>query len=82
MFAICLLLPGHLNSFQKTVQRAGLFSDGIERITQELIQEPDILSQTLFGTQSEGDFFMDVASESFEHLEREDLILKMGVRRR
>lgn len=54
--------------WNQSMQRAGLSSDGRERIIEQALQDPDVLSQTLITAQSEADFFMDVASESFENL--------------
>ncbi|MNY67202.1 hypothetical protein D3C86_2047440 [compost metagenome] len=65
---VAVLLSSHLVEMSQTMQRAGLFSDGHERIVAEALQSPEDFSQTLISTQTEADFFVDVASESFENL--------------
>ncbi|MGZ3768353.1 MAG: hypothetical protein ACXVCP_03760 [Bdellovibrio sp.] len=62
------LLMSQFSHINETMQRVGLFSDGHERIVAEALLSPEQLNQTLISTQNESDFFMDVASESFENL--------------
>ncbi len=62
------LLMTQVSKVNQSIQRVGLLSDGHERIVAEALLAPEDLSQTLISTQSESDFFVDVASESFENL--------------
>lgn len=62
------LLVSQVSEVNRSMQRAGLASDGQARIAAEVILTPENLSQTLISTQSEADFLMDVAQESFENL--------------
>ncbi len=62
------LLVSQVSEVNRSMQRAGLVSDGQARIAAEAILTPENLSQTLISTQSEADFLMDVAQESFENL--------------
>lgn len=62
------LLLSQVSKVNQSMQRVGLLSDGHERIVAEILLAPEYLSQTLISTQSDSDFFMDVASESFENL--------------
>lgn len=64
---VSLLLP-QVSKVNQTMTRAGLLSDGHERIVSEALLSPDDIAQTFISTQSESDFFMDVAHESFENL--------------
>lgn len=82
VFFIMFMISGHLAQFNQTMQRAGLFSDGVDRIAMEASSSPEKITQTLINTQSESDFFMDVASESFDHLSNRDLFREMGVKHR
>lgn len=68
LLVLAFLLVPQLSKVSETMQRAGLHSDGYERIIGQALLSPDELSQTFISTQSESDFFMDVASESFENL--------------
>lgn len=65
--AATLLVP-HMAKVNQGMQRAGLLSDGRERIVTEAILSPEDLSQTLISSQTESDFFVDVASESSQTL--------------
>lgn len=65
---IGVLLVNQESQVTRSMQRVGLLSDGHERIAAEALLAPEELSQTLISTQSEADFFMDVAQDSFEHL--------------
>ena len=65
---IGVLLVGQSTQLNRSMQRVGLLSDGHERIAAEALLAPEEISQTLISTQSEADFFMDVAQDSFEHL--------------
>lgn len=67
LFLVSLLMP-QVSKVNQSMQRVGLLSDGHERIVAEALLSPEDLSQTLISTQSEADFFMDVARESFENL--------------
>ncbi|WP_374077905.1 hypothetical protein [Bdellovibrio bacteriovorus] len=68
LFLFSALLLGQVSKVNQSMQRVGLLSDGHERIVAQALLSPEDLSQTLISTQSESDFFMDVASESFENL--------------
>ncbi|WII73519.1 hypothetical protein QJS83_06495 [Bdellovibrio sp. 22V] len=68
VFVFASLLLTQVSKVNQSMQRAGLLSDGHERIVSEALLSPEDLSQTLISTQSESDFFMDVARESFENL--------------
>lgn len=68
LFVFSSLLLSQVSKVNQSMQRAGLLSDGHERIVAEALLSPEDLSRTLISTQSESDFFMDVASESFENL--------------
>ncbi|MBV2167703.1 MAG: hypothetical protein KUL82_03250 [Bdellovibrio sp.] len=68
LFVLAFLLMPQVSKVNQSMQRVGLFSDGHERIVAEALLSPEDLSQTLISTQSESDFFMDVARESFENL--------------
>ncbi|MBO9667398.1 MAG: hypothetical protein J7501_11380 [Bdellovibrio sp.] len=57
----------HLAKVNEGMQRAGLASDGRERIVMEALLSPDEISQTLISSQTESDFLVDVASESSEN---------------
>lgn len=63
-----VLVTGQIEGFDENLARIGLLSDGYEIIAQKAIMEPEHISQTLISGQLETDFFMDVASESFENL--------------
>ncbi|MEK2644371.1 hypothetical protein [Bdellovibrio sp. BCCA] len=68
LFLFSALLLSQVSKVNQSMQRVGLLSDGHERIVAQALLSPEDLSQTLISTQSESDFFMDVASESFENL--------------
>nr|BFD58521.1 hypothetical protein CKG001_06280 [Bdellovibrio sp. CKG001]BFD61949.1 hypothetical protein BdHM001_06300 [Bdellovibrio sp. HM001]BFD65786.1 hypothetical protein HAGR004_08080 [Bdellovibrio sp. HAGR004] len=68
LFVLASLLIPQVSKVNQTMTRAGLLSDGHERIVSEALLSPEEISQTLISTQSESDFFMDVARESFENL--------------
>lgn len=63
-----LLISAHMETFDENLVRIGLFSDGYEVIATRAALSPEGISQTLISSQLETDFFMDVASESFENL--------------
>ena len=62
------ILSSQVSQVNETMQRVGLFSDGHDRIVAEAIAAPESFSQTLISSQTEADFFVDVANESFENL--------------
>ena len=68
LFLMSSLLLSQVSKVNQSMQRVGLLSDGHERIAAEALLSPEDLSQTLISTESESDFFVDVASESFENL--------------
>ncbi|HWU42644.1 MAG TPA: hypothetical protein VN132_04365 [Bdellovibrio sp.] len=68
LFMMSCLLLGQVSKVNQSMRRVGLFSDGRERIVAEALLSPEDLSQTLISSESESDFFVDVASESFENL--------------
>lgn len=68
LFLFSALVLSQVSKVNQSMQRVGLLSDGHERIVAQALLSPEDLSQTLISTQSESDFFMDVASESFENL--------------
>lgn len=68
LFLFSALLLSQVSKVNQSMQRVGLLSDGHERIVAQALLSPEDLSKTLISTQSESDFFMDVASESFENL--------------
>ncbi|AFY00417.1 hypothetical protein [Bdellovibrio bacteriovorus] len=68
LMAFAVLLMPQVSKVNQSMTRAGLLSDGHERIVSEALLSPEEISQTLIITQSESDFFMDVARESFENL--------------
>ncbi|KYG69549.1 hypothetical protein AZI87_10255 [Bdellovibrio bacteriovorus] len=68
LFILASLLLTQVSKVNQSMQRVGLLSDGHERIVAEALLSPEDLSQTLISTQSESDFYMDVARESFENL--------------
>ena len=63
---------------EKTLQRSGLLSDGEQRIASEAVLSLEDLSQTLIVSQSEADFFMDVANNSIENLSVDKLKKALG----
>lgn len=68
LFLMSSLLLSQASKVSQSMQRVGLLSDGHERIVAEALLSPEDLSQTLISSQSESDFFVDVANESFETL--------------
>lgn len=62
------ILSSQVSQVNETMQRVGLLSDGHERIVAEAMLSPESFSQTLINSQTEADFFVDVANESFENL--------------
>lgn len=78
LFALVSILTPQMSKFNRDLQRAGLHSDGQERIIQEALLDPDIISQTLIISQAETDFFMDVAQDSFENFSIEKINKLMG----
>lgn len=68
LFMFTSLLLSQVSKVNQSMMRVGLLSDGRERIVAEALLSPEDLSQTLISTQSDSDFFMDVAGESFENL--------------
>lgn len=68
LFLLTSVLMTQVSKVNHSLERVGLFSDGHERIVQEALLSPEDLSQTLISTQSESDFFIDLAAESFENL--------------
>lgn len=66
VLATAILVP-HFSKVSQGMQRAGLFSDGRERIVMEAVLSPEDLSQTLISSQTDSDFFVDVARESSEN---------------
>lgn len=79
-----LLLTAHLASFQ-----AGFLLDDThtvvaarqeDRLLVEVLNNPDAFSRTLLGSNSEEDFFIDVASQSFENLTNDKFNEMMGGR--
>lgn len=67
LILVALMVP-QVSKLTQSMQRAGLLSDGRERIVAAAVLIPQDLSQTFISTQNESDFFMDVARESFENL--------------
>lgn len=68
LLILAALMVPQVSKLTQSMQRAGLLSDGRERIVAAAVSIPQDLSQTFISTQSESDFFMDVARESFENL--------------
>lgn len=82
LFLFTSMLLGQVSKVNQSMQRVGLLSDGHERIVAEALLDPADMSQTLISSQSESDFFVDVASESFENLTVSKLNQLMGEGRR
>lgn len=78
LFLFTSLLMTQVSKVNQSMRRVGLLSDGRERIVAEALLSPGDLSQTFISTQSESDFFMDVASESFENLSEANFNKMMG----
>jgi len=68
MGLVIAVLSTQFGKVSESMQRAGLYSDGRERIVEAALNSPDAMAQTLISSQSEADFFVDVANESFENL--------------
>ncbi|MNS83359.1 hypothetical protein D3C72_1171440 [compost metagenome] len=68
MGLVIAVLSTQFGKVNESMQRAGLYSDGRERIVEAALNSPDAMAQTLISSQSEADFFVDVANESFENL--------------
>ncbi|UYL09038.1 hypothetical protein B9G69_000420 [Bdellovibrio sp. SKB1291214] len=75
-----VFLAPQLAKVNQGMQRAGLLSDGRERIVTEAILSPEYLSQTLISSQTDSDFFVDVARESSENFKVAKLQKIMGGR--
>ena len=82
LFVFTSMLLGQVSKVNQSMQRVGLLSDGHERIVAEALLDPSDLSQTLISTQSESDFFVDVATESIETLSVSKFNQIMGEGRR
>lgn len=82
LLALVMLLTPQMSKINETMMRAGLYSDGNERILQEALLDPSVLSQTLIISQTETDFFMDVAKDSFENFSIERINKVMGEARK
>ncbi len=82
LLALVMLLTPQMSKINETMMRAGLYSDGNERILQEALLDPSVLSQTLIISQTETDFFMDVAKDSFENFSIERINKIMGEARK
>lgn len=82
LFVFTSMLLGQVSKVNQSMQRVGLISDGHERIVAEALLDPTDLSQTLISTQSESDFFVDVATESIETLSVSKFNQIMGEGRR
>lgn len=68
LFLLLAIAMSQVQNTTEIMQRAGLVSDGAERIASRVLMAPDELTQTFISSQSDSDFLMDVASESFENL--------------
>lgn len=68
VFVLAFALVPQMQKINESMTRAGLVTDGTERIIQQALGAPEEISQTFISTQSEADFFIDVARESFENL--------------
>lgn len=68
LLMVSSFLLGYAGKINQSMQRVGLLSDGRERIVAEALKASDELPNNLLSMQSEADFFVDVASESFETL--------------
>jgi hypothetical protein len=68
LFVLMLCAMPQVTKFTDGMRRAGLASDGQEVIAVRAIMTPDELAQTFISSQSDSDFLMDVANESFENL--------------
>ena len=79
LLMVSFLIP-QVSKVNQGLQRVGLLSDGRERIVTEALLSPEDLSKTLISSQTESDFFVDVASESSENLSIAKLQKIMGER--
>jgi hypothetical protein len=68
LFVISSLIMPQVSKVNQSMTRAGLLSDGRERIAAEAVIAPEELSRTLINSETESDFFVDLASDSFENL--------------
>ncbi|KYG67318.1 hypothetical protein AZI86_09990 [Bdellovibrio bacteriovorus] len=68
LFLLLIFAMPQVSKITEGMQRAGLVSDGQERIAARAITTPEELVQTFISSQSDSDFLIDVASESFENL--------------
>jgi hypothetical protein len=68
LFVLLLIALPQVSKITDGMQRAGLASDGREVIAARAIMAPSELSQTFISSQSDSDFLIDVANESFENL--------------
>jgi hypothetical protein len=68
LFLLLALVLPQVSKVTEGMQRAGLASDGQDRIASRALLTPEELAQTFISSQSDSDFLMDVASESFENL--------------
>lgn len=82
LFLLLLLALPQAHKMSEVMQRAGLVSDGAERIASRVFMTPDELTQTFISSQSDSDFLMDVAGESFENLTIAQFNKIMGESRR
>lgn len=82
VFLFSSLLLTQVSKVNQSMQRVGLLSDGRERIAEAALISTEDLSQTLISSQSESDFFIDVANESFENLPEAKFKKIMGISER
>ncbi len=63
---------------EKSLQRSGLWSDGEQRIAAEAVLSLEELPKTFIISQSESDFFIDVANNSIKNLSVDKLKEALG----
>lgn len=68
MLLMALLVFSQFSALTSGLQRVGLLSRQQEQVVAAAVASPEDFSETLLSNQSESDFFVDVASESFEDL--------------
>lgn len=68
LFLLLVFAMPQVTKITNGMKRAGLASDGQERIAARALASPEELGQTFISSQSDSDFLIDVASESFENL--------------
>lgn len=68
MLVMAFVVFSQFPALTSGLQRVGLLSRQQEQVVAAAVASPDDFSQTLLSNQSESDFFVDVASESFEDL--------------